>query len=97
MIDGGRDGRYLPTGHLVYGLNGVLFAVPFDVGARQVTGGPVPLVEGVRDSTVTGVVQFSVSDTGSLAYVPGRRGSTDRTLALVGRDGTVGGRAPNRS
>ena len=48
LIDGGQDGRYLPTGHLVYGLNGVLFAVPFDVSTRQVTGGPVPLVEGVR-------------------------------------------------
>ena len=23
LIDGGRDGRYLPTGHLVYGLGGV--------------------------------------------------------------------------
>ena len=47
LIDGGRDGRYLPTGHLVYLLNNVLFAVPFDVDSRQVTGGPVPLVEGV--------------------------------------------------
>src|SRR5262249_10611180 len=28
----GSDGRYLPTGHLLYALGGVLFAVPFDVG-----------------------------------------------------------------
>ena len=40
LIRGGRDGRYVPTGHLVYGLNNVLFAVPFDAGSRQVTGGP---------------------------------------------------------
>ena len=50
LIDGGQDGRYLQTGHLVYGLNNVLFAVPFDVGSPEVTGGPVPLVEGVRES-----------------------------------------------
>ena len=39
LVNGGRDGRYLPTGHLVYSLNNVLFAVPFDVDAREVTGG----------------------------------------------------------
>ncbi len=48
LIDGGRDARYLPTGHLAYELNNVLLAVPFDVDSRQVTGGPVPLVEGVQ-------------------------------------------------
>ena len=31
LIDGGgSDARYVPTGHLVYALSGVLFAVPFD-------------------------------------------------------------------
>lgn len=56
LIPGGRDGRYVPTGHLVYGLNNVLFAVPFDVGSRQVTGGPVPLLEGSgRQAELTGI------------------------------------------
>ena len=36
---------------------------------------------------VTGAANFSVSDTGSLAYVLGRRAPSDRTLALVGRNG----------
>ena len=48
LIDGGTDPRYVPTGHLVYALGGVLFAVPFDVRRLEVTGGPVPVVEGVR-------------------------------------------------
>ena len=47
LIDGGRDARYVPTGHLVYGLDGALLAVPFDLATRQVTGGAVPLVDGV--------------------------------------------------
>ena len=71
LINGGQDGRYVPTGHLVYGLNSVLFAVPFDVDSREVTGGPVPLVEGVTAASTTGAVQFSVSSTGSLVYDPG--------------------------
>ena len=51
LIEGGRDAQYLSTGHLVYALNNVLFAVPFDVNARRVTGGPVPLVEGVASAS----------------------------------------------
>ena len=91
VLIAGRDGRYLPTGHLVYGLNNVLFAVPFDVGSRQVTGGPVPLVEGVRTATATSTsaaMQFGVSDDGSLVYVPGSAGG-DQVVSLtwVDRDG----------
>ena len=32
LIEVGSDGRYLPTGHLVYAVGGVLYAVPFDLG-----------------------------------------------------------------
>ena len=89
LIPGGLDGRYLPTGHLVYGLNGVLFALPFDVDSREVTGGPVPLVEGVREAEAnTGAMQFSVSTTGSLVYIPGSAGgSNEVSLTWVDRDG----------
>ena len=87
LIDGGRDGRYVPTGHLVYGLNNVLVAVPFDVDSREVTGGPVPLVDGVRESAV-GASQFSVSANGSLVYIPGSaRGDQRLSLTWVDRNG----------
>ena len=90
LIDGGRDGRYLPTGHLVYNSNNVLFAVPFDVGSRQVTGGPVPLVEEVRpaDGLTSGAAQFSVSASGSLVYVPdSEEGEHVVTFTWVDRNG----------
>jgi len=86
LISGGLDGRYVPSGHLIYGLNGVLFGVPFDVSSRQVTGGPVPLVEGVRQATgaTAGVIQFSVARNGSLVYVPaGSAGSGGNVSSLV--------------
>jgi serine/threonine-protein kinase len=51
LIDGGSDGRYLPTGHLVYALGGVLLAVPFDMTRLAVKGGPTPVVEGVLRAT----------------------------------------------
>ena len=89
LIEEGRDARYVETGHLVYALNEVVFAVAFDLDAREVLGRPVSLVEGVRSSPLTGAVQFAHSDNGSLAYVLGRSASSDLTLALVGRNGVV--------
>ena len=92
LVSGGSDGRYLPTGHLVYALGGVLFAVPFDLPRLAVTGGPVPIVEGVkRSSGTTGTAHFSVSSTGSLVFVPGPASTSSALsdLALVDRNGAV--------
>jgi eukaryotic-like serine/threonine-protein kinase len=75
LIDGGSDGRFLPTGHIVYALGGTLLAVPFDVRRLEVRGGPVPILEGVRRGNTPeinpGVAHFSVSNRGTLIYVPG--------------------------
>ena len=92
LINGGTDGRYLPSGHLIYGLGGVLLAVKFDLPRLELVGGPIPVVEGVRSSgSLSGSMQFSVSDTGTLVYLPGRVGplSDALELALVDRNGTV--------
>jgi serine/threonine-protein kinase len=87
VINGGRDARYVPTGHLVYALNGVVLAVPFDLGARRVAGGPVSLVEGVATAGgITGAVQFSIATNGSLIYALGSSGP-QRTLVWVDRQG----------
>ena len=40
---------YAPTGHLVYvRTDGAFFAVPFDLGLLEITGGARPLFDGVR-------------------------------------------------
>jgi Tol biopolymer transport system component len=91
LIERGSDARYLPTGHIVYAFAGTLFAVPFDLRRLQVTGGPIPIVEGVRRATTTGTANFSFSDTGSLIYVPGpvSAGGDQQLLALQDRKGSV--------
>jgi serine/threonine-protein kinase len=92
VIDGGTDARYLTTGHIVYSLNGDLLAAPFDVSALRLTGGAVALVEGVAQTNAgqTGAAQFTVTNEGTLAYVP-ESGSTagvaNRTLVWVDRKG----------
>ncbi len=99
---GGWDGRYLPTGHLVYAVQGVLWAVPFDLGSLSVTGGRVAVVEGIRragtgpNTGETGVAQFNFSSaTGALAFLPGpadletSSAGVDRDLVIVDRQGVT--------
>ena len=97
LIEGGSDGRYLPTGHLVYALGGTLFAVPFDVRRLQLTGQPVPVIVGVRRAIApdvnTGAAHVSVSSGGSLVYVPGPASITTAHRELV-RLNRTGGAEP---
>ncbi|MDA2925063.1 hypothetical protein MYX65_10525, partial [Acidobacteria bacterium AH-259-L09] len=86
LINGGRDARYVPTGHLLYAQAGTLLAVPFDLARLEVTGGPVPIIEDVSQATSTGAAQFSFSGLGSLIYVPGGLSSEpEGTLVWVDR------------
>jgi serine/threonine-protein kinase len=91
LIDGGSDARYLPTGHLIYALSGVLYAVAFDVRRLKVEGGQVPVLEGVSRSAQTGTAQWSLSENGSLIYFPGPTSgtNTESVLALADRKGNV--------
>ena len=48
LLPGGSFPRYVPTGHIVYGVGGTLRAVTFDVDRLEVTNpNPVPVLDGV--------------------------------------------------
>ncbi len=92
IIKGGSDGRYVPSGHLIYAMSGSLFAVAFDPSTLTVRGAPVSVLVGVGRSVpieATATAKFSVSETGSLVYVAGPADTTSnlRTLALSDRNG----------
>jgi eukaryotic-like serine/threonine-protein kinase len=89
IIDGGTAPHYLPTGHLIYVHGGALVAVPFDAQRVQVTGNAVPLVQGVLMEARDGAAQFSISQNGTLAYIPTNVSSTDRRLVWVNRNGSA--------
>jgi eukaryotic-like serine/threonine-protein kinase len=78
LVSGGTDARYVASGHLLYVREGALLAVPFDLGRLEVTGGPVGVVSDIMQAGYlaglpndTGVMQASVSATGTLVYIPG--------------------------
>jgi serine/threonine-protein kinase len=85
---GGYHGRYLPSGHLVFIHQGTLFAAPFDLERVELTGPPVPVIEGVWASPLFAGAQFSFSDTGTLVYVAGE-GEGDSPIHWLGRDGAT--------
>jgi serine/threonine-protein kinase len=97
VVARGQAARYIPTGHLVYMVGGVMFAVPFDL--RRLEAGPgaaVSVVEGVLRTTgnpqIAFDAHFSISRNGSIVYIPGPA-NVDQLfqfdLAWTDRTGTV--------
>jgi serine/threonine-protein kinase len=97
LIHGGADARYARSGHLLYLRRGTLMAVPFDPERLEVAGGAVALIADVmqaantpNEASESGAGQFSVSQSGSLLYVPGGIfPDAERSLAWVDRSGVA--------
>jgi serine/threonine-protein kinase len=88
LFDGGTNPRYSPTGHIVFARAGALLAVPFNLERLERTGDPVTVVEGIMMEP-GGAAHFTLSDDGSLAYVPAGMLVSDRKLVWVNRQGEV--------
>ncbi len=95
IVRGGYHGRALPSGQLIYMHDNTLFAAPFDTVRLEITAPAVPALEGVMSNGLTGGAQFSVSNDGTLVYLPGlSEGGTrlqwmDRTGKTTTLRGTV--------
>ena len=86
LIEGGFDGRVLPTGHLIWMRDNTLYAQAIDLASLQLAGGRVPMVEHVRQAVTSGTGQFQVSDDGTLVFAPDLGGAT-ADLVWVDRAG----------
>jgi eukaryotic-like serine/threonine-protein kinase len=93
VVPSGADGRYVATGHLLYAVGGVMFAVPFDLRTLETRGSPAPVIEGVARSraATTGIAHAVTSNNGSLVYMRGpvSPNSNLLQLALSDRAGMV--------
>jgi len=83
---GGYLPRYVSSGHLLYMHDGTVFAEPFDLGRLEVTGQPVPVLEGVAGGNGGGA-QYSISDNGTIVYVPGSAGTGSPPISWMAKDG----------
>ena len=84
----GTQPQYVSTGHLVYAVgDGSVRAAPFDVERLEVTGNPVPILEGVVVKNTGGAANFSIAANGRLVYASGAGSGGERSLVWVDREG----------
>jgi serine/threonine protein kinase len=82
------NARFVEPGYLIYGKEGSLRAQRFDPRRLELSGEPIPLVDGVQYMGIYQSHLFSVSDAGLLAYAEGR-GTLTRQFTWVDRKGSI--------
>ena len=82
---------YVSPGYLLFGRDGRLVRQRFDVGTLELSGNAVPIVDRLRITMSVGLGEFTVSDTGLLAYRSGLDASNQ--FVWVGRKGEPSGTA----
>ena len=87
IIENASAPTWSPTGHLLFGRDGAVMAVPFDPGNVSIRGAALPVIPaGVVNIELTGSQGLKLSTTGTLVYVP--TDFTDKRVISVGRDGS---------
>ena len=67
----GTDPRYLSSGHLVYGRDDAIWAVPFDIDRLEISGEARPVLQQVGSFGNSGAdAWFDVAEDGTLVYLP---------------------------
>jgi len=68
LLASSSGGIYAPPGYLLFTRQGTLLAQPFNAKTVELTGDPFPIAERVESSVFQGVLAFSASENGVLAY-----------------------------
>ncbi|MHB1048454.1 MAG: protein kinase domain-containing protein [Bacteroidota bacterium] len=89
VLKGASTAKYISSGHLLFSRSGILYIVPFDADNLEVTGQPVPVVEGVYSAITTGITNYVVSDNGTLVYLPGSTEGEGRTIVKIDMKGEI--------
>jgi Tol biopolymer transport system component len=89
LLRGGVSPHYSPTGHVLFGRGGTLFAVGFDARRLQIEGEPVPVQEGVVTKADLGATEASLASNGTLVYLSGgtQAEGVERHLVWVDTEG----------
>ena len=85
IAQGGASARFVSTGHLVFAVRNSLWAMPFDATRLEKTGDAVSVVDNLGRLRQTSAAAYSVSDNGTLTFVPANQ--YERQLVWVDRQG----------
>ncbi len=89
VMRGGYFARYLPSGHLLYVHQGMLYGVEFDPRRLEVKGTPTPLLEDVAVRSGNAGGQYDFSATGTLVYEAGSSGAQVWRIGWLDASGDV--------
>jgi Tol biopolymer transport system component/predicted Ser/Thr protein kinase len=89
LVQGGMYPQYLATGHIVYGRDAQLFAVPFDLKSLEVKGTPIRVLEEVDTVAVNGCAQYALSTDGHLAYLSAGEDQAELELVWLNVSGKI--------
>ena len=89
LIRGAAMARYFPPGYLLYARGHSIFGVRFNAERLEVEGAPVVLLQGIAGDSTTGAADFTVSNTGTFAYLPGTTEGTQHRLVWASREGAL--------
>ena len=88
LIDKGTGANYVQSGHIVYSWGNDLFAIKFDIDNYRIQGHSFPVIHDVAKPLWYGQSLYSVSDEGTLAYIPATSEGPTR-LVWVDHEGKV--------
>jgi len=88
LIRGGKDGRYVPTGHLVYARGQKLMAARFDLNHLEVLGNPVEVGEELMQ-TLYPFSHTSISSNGTYVFFRGGPYLIKNKLMWADRKGKI--------
>jgi len=89
LFEGAAMARYLSPGYLIVSRNGILMAAPIDVSNPQLTGEPVPVLDGVAREPTSGVVHFALARNGTIVFVPELQGEDETDLVWIDHAGNI--------
>jgi len=95
LLDANSAGIVTPSGYLLFVRDSTLMAQSFYLKTLTLGNEPIPLAENVESTVYNGILAFSASDNGVLAYGIGAAGLTfTGQLAWMDRQGKVVGTFP---
>ena len=84
---GGYYGRHLPTGHLLYLQQGLVFAKTLNLNRPEAAATPLPVVDTVLGGTGSGAAHLGISRQGTMVYAPRPRSEGPTPMVWMDRSG----------
>jgi serine/threonine protein kinase/Tol biopolymer transport system component len=97
VMEGGARARYVAPGLLIFARAGTLYQIPFDLKTLTVRGAATKVQEGVATSSHIDVgIDYDISSSGHLVYVPGEVPPPSTNIVRVDRTGRTTATMPLR-